>query len=60
MIIRPKPRNGLDCKPLEAPCLALPTAGLQFLALVRLCLRAAGWTHKEIAALLGTRKQGVI
>ena len=60
MIIGPKTRHGLDCKPLVTPCLALPTAGLQFLALVRLGFRAAGWKHREIAAFLGTRKQGFI
>lgn len=60
MIIRPKPRNGLDYKPLKAPCLALPTAGLQFLAPVRFGFRAAGWKHREIATLLDIRKQGVI
>ena len=60
MIIRLKPHRELGCKRLATPRLALFTAGLQFLALVRLGFRAAGRKHREIAALLGTCKQGVI
>lgn len=60
MIIRLEPRHGLDRMPLATPWLAMPTAGLQFLALVRLGFRAAGWKRTEIATLLDIRKQGVI
>jgi hypothetical protein len=60
VIIRLKPHRELGCKRLATPCLALFTVGLQFLALVRLGFWAAGWKHREIAALLGTRKRGVI
>jgi len=60
VITRSKTRHGLGYRPRVTPCLAKPTAGLQFLALVRLGFRAAGWKHREIAAFLGTRKQGFI